>query len=266
MKLQHARVVLTGATGGIGQELLEQLLTAGAQVLIVGRRRSALDALAAGRRQRMRTVEADLATRAGRDAVEAAVRDWGGASVLLHASGLNELISFAAQDEESIEALLSVNVTATLQLTRRLLPMLQQQPQAMVVLLGSVLGSIGHPGYATYCASKFALRGFAEALRRELADTGVQVRYVAPRATRTSMHTAAAVRMNEQLGSTMDTPQRVAQQVLQAMQGTRHERYLGWPEKLFVRINQILPGVVDKAMRKKLPQIRQEAGPSRVVS
>ena len=46
MKLQHARVVLTGATGGIGQELLEQLLTAGAQVLIVGRRRSALDALA----------------------------------------------------------------------------------------------------------------------------------------------------------------------------------------------------------------------------
>ena len=265
MKLQDARVVLTGATGGIGQELLEQLLTAGAQVLIVGRRRSALDALAAGRR-RMRTVEADLATRAGRDAVEAAVRDWGGASVLLHASGLNELISFAAQDEESIETLLSVNVTATLQLTRRLLPMLQQQPQAMVVLLGSVLGSIGHPGYATYCASKFALRGFAEALRRELADTGVQVRYVAPRATRTSMHTAAAVRMNEQLGSTMDTPQRVAQQVLQAMQGTRHERYLGWPEKLFVRINQILPGVVDKAMRKKLPQIRQEAGPSRVVS
>jgi len=263
MKLQDARVVLTGATGGIGQELLEQLLAAGAQVLIVGRRPSALDALAAGRRARVRTVEADLATRSGRDAVEAAVRDWGGANVLLHASGLNELASFAHQDEESIEAMLTVNVTATLQLTRRLLPMLQQQPQAMVLLMGSTLGSIGHPGYASYCASKFALRGFAEALRRELADTGVQVLYVAPRATRTSMNTAAAVRMNEQLGSAMDTPQAVARQVLLAMQGTRHECYLGWPEKLFVRINQILPGVVDSAMRKKLPQIRQSLGQSR---
>jgi short-subunit dehydrogenase len=58
----------------------------------------------------------------------------------------------------------------------------------MVVNVGSTYGSIGYPGYASYCATKFALRGFSEALRRELADTRVGVLYVAPRATRTSMN------------------------------------------------------------------------------
>jgi len=60
---------------------------------------------------------------------------------------------------------------------------LRSRSEAAVVNIGSTFGSIGHPGFATYCASKFGLRGFTETLRRELSDTGIQVFYIAPRAT-----------------------------------------------------------------------------------
>ncbi len=144
-----------------------------------------------------------------------------------------------------------------MQLTRLCLPLLRAQPSALVVNVGSIYGSIGYPGYATYCASKFALRGFSEALRRELADTSVNVLYAAPRTTRTTMNSSAAQALNQALKVGVDDPQDVARAVLDAVQAERSELYLGWPEKLFVRLNGMLPGVVDRALRKQLPLIRR---------
>ena len=150
-------------------------------------------------------------------------------------------------------------MTATLQLTHLLLPLLREQPRALLVNLGSTFGSIGYPGFATYCASKFALRGFSEALRRELADTHIKVLYVAPRATRTAMNSVEVVAMNDALKVSMDDPQAVAAQIVQAIMAEREELYLGWPEKLFVRLNSLLPRLVDQALRKQLPVIKRFA-------
>ena len=154
---------------------------------------------------------------------------------------------------------LGVNVTATLQLTHLLLPLLRQQPRALLVNLGSTFGSIGYPGFAAYCASKFALRGFSEALRRELADSQIKVLYIAPRATRTAMNSADVVAMNDELKVEMDDPQEVARQIVHAITAEREEFYLGWPEKLFVRLNGVLPRLVDQALRKQLPVIKRFA-------
>lgn len=129
----------------------------------------------------------------------------------------------------------------------------------MVVNIGSTFGSIGYPGFAAYCASKFALRGFSEALRRELADTRVKVMYIAPRATRTSMNEQSVVAMNDELKVAMDEPAWVAAAVVAAIGREREELYLGWPEKLFVRLNSLLPRVVDQALRKQLPIIQRFA-------
>ena len=106
------------------------------------------------------------------------------------------------------------------------------------------------------------MRGFTEALRRELADTNVSVRYVAPRATRTGINTSAVERMNAELGVAMDPPELVAKAVCDMLAGSRVEAVLGWPEKLFARVNGILPRVVDGALRKQLPVIRRYAGES----
>ncbi len=134
------------------------------------------------------------------------------------------------------------------------------QPEACILNTGSVFGSIGYPGYAVYSATKFAIRGFTEALRRELADTHVKVHYVAPRATRTGINTSAVERMNAELGVAMDPPELVAKAVCDMLAGGRVEAVLGWPEKFFARVNGVLPRLVDGALRKQLPVIRRYAG------
>jgi len=257
MRLCDCRVVLTGASGGIGQALAEQLCAEGAHVIAVTRQPHALEALQRLYPQRIHSVQADLRSSAGRHAVLDAARRLGGINLLLNAAGVNQFALFEQVDDEQIDDLLAVNLVATLQLTRALLPTLRNQPHALIVNVGSTFGSIGYPGYAVYCASKFALRGFSEALRRELADTEVGLLYVAPRATRTGMNSSAAMALNEALNSKVDEPQRVAWQVTRAIERNLAELYLGWPEKLLVRLNGLLPGLVDRAIRKQLPTIRR---------
>lgn len=259
MQLPECRILLTGATGGIGQPLAERLAHGGARLLLAGRDARHLDALAGRCQGRAETVCADITGGDGREAVLQAARRMGGVNLLINAAGVNRFGLLEQQDDAALAALLQLNVTATLQLTRALLPMLRQQERAMVVNIGSTFGSIGYPGYAAYCASKFALRGFSEALRRELADTRVGVLYVAPRATRTAMNAPGVVAMNEALKVAMDEPDQVAEAVAAAIVREREELYLGWPEKLFVRLNGLLPRLVDQALRKQLPVIQRFA-------
>lgn len=257
MRLPECRGVLTGASGGIGLALAEQLCAGGARLIAVARRSEALDGLVQRYPQQLQPVEADLTRGAGRQAVLAAAREMGGLNLLINAAGVNRFAMLEQLDDDQVAEMLNINLVATVQLTRTLLPVLRQQGQALLVNLGSTYGSIGYAGYATYCASKFAVRGFSEALRRELADTGVGVLYVAPRATRTTMNSAPAQALNLALKVATDSPQRVAREVLAAITADRNELYLGWPEKFFVRLNGMLPGVVDHALRKQLPLIRQ---------
>ena len=259
MKLSDCRALLTGASGGIGQAVVECLVAEGARVLLVGRQLEPLQALVLRFPGKVEVLQADLGERDGRAAVVAAAQRFGGLNTLINAAGINHFGLLEQQDEDQIAALIGLNVTATLQLTQRLIPLLRQQGRALVVNLGSTFGSIGYPGFSTYCASKFALRGFSEALRRELADTQVKVLYFAPRATHTAMNAAKVVAMNDELKVTMDDPLSVAAQLVEAIRREREESYLGWPEKLFVRLNALLPRLVDQALRKQLPVIQRFA-------
>ncbi|WP_108447329.1 SDR family oxidoreductase [Halomonas denitrificans] len=254
-------VLLTGASGGIGEALVDELANAGARLLITGRRREALDALAARHPERVTVVAADL-TRGEerRRLVEAAVE--AGCTMLINAAGVNRAGLFEATSDDELEALVTLNLTSTLQLTRALLPRLLAAEHGWVVNLGSTFGTLGYPGQVGYCATKFALRGFTEALRRELSDTRVHVLHVAPRATRTAMNAPEVEAMNRALGNAMDNPQPVARRVRQAIEAGREETQLGGPERLFARLNAIAPGLVDRALRRQLPTIRRFlAGP-----
>lgn len=257
MRLPECRAVLTGASGGIGLALAERLCAGGAQLIAVTRQEEALSELRERYPKQVRVVAADLGSASGRQAVVDAARALGGVNLLINAAGVNRFALLEQLDDQAVAELLGINLVATVQLTRAMLPLLRQQRQALLVNVGSTYGSIGYPGYATYCASKFALRGFSEALRREMADTGVGVLYVAPRATRTPMNSAQAVALNSALKVAMDSPESVADAVLRAIELDRSELYLGWPEKFFVRLNGLLPSLVDKALRKQLPLIRQ---------
>jgi short-subunit dehydrogenase len=259
MELTTCRFVMTGASGGIGQALVAQLCAGGASLLLVGRQSESLQALAEKYPGQVQLSLADLRERQGRDTVLAAARNFAGLNGLINLAGVNQFSLLEHQDDQAIADLVALNVTATLQLTRHVLPLLRQQQNALLVNVGSTFGSIGYPGFTAYCATKFAIRGFSEALRRELADTRVKVLYVAPRATQTGMNASPVVELNRQLKVTMDDPQAVARQIVRAIAREREELYLGWPEKFFVRLNSLWPRLVDQALRKQLPLIQRLA-------
>jgi short-subunit dehydrogenase len=260
MKLASMRVLLTGATGGIGRVIAQRLLEEDAHVLLVGRDAQALASLIrafAFAGDRVQAHVADLTQSAARAALCDVARQWhGGINVLINNAGLNPFSMYEDLTPEQIDQCLAVNVQAPMHLCRDLLPSLKARESAVIVNVGSVFGAIGSPGYVAYSATKFALRGFSEALRRELADSRVTVKYLAPRATRTAMNSAAVEEMNARLAVAMDPPERVARELIALLGRRRSSAVVGWPEKLFVKINAVLPGVVDRAVRGQLAAIR----------
>ncbi|WP_372613056.1 SDR family oxidoreductase [Halomonas sp.] len=250
------RILLTGASGGIGQSLVDEFAAAGAQLLVTGRRGEALEALVARHPGQVTAMTADLTRPEDRRALvmAAAAAD---CNMLVNAAGVNWVGLFESFTDDELEQLITLNLTATLQLTRALMPMLLAARHGWVVNLGSTFGTIGYPGQVGYCATKFALRGFSQALRRELADTRVRVLHVSPRATRTAMNAPEVEAMNQALGNAMDSPARVASAVRRAIEHGREETQLGGPERLFTRLNSLLPSLVDQALARQLPVIRR---------
>jgi short-subunit dehydrogenase len=261
MNLRDARALVTGASGGIGAAIVSEIVRGGGEALLAGRDEPSLRQLARSidpDGNCVRVHVADITRECDRNGlVEAATKWGGGINVLVNNAGVASFGAFARMRPEDLERSFAVNALAPMQLCRALLPHLQRQPVAHIVNIGSVFGAIGYPGHAAYSASKFALRGFSEALRRELSDSVVRVHYLAPRATRTSFNCAAVEELNAQLSVATDPPGRVAAAVRQMLETGRSEATIGWPERLFVRINGILPRLVDRSIARQLPIIQE---------
>jgi short-subunit dehydrogenase len=121
---------------------------------------------------------------------------------------------FAEESAADTATLFNVNTIAPIAMVNAVLPHMLERGKGQIVNLGSIFGSIGFPCFASYSASKFALRGFSEALRRELAGTGVGVTYVAPRFTKTAFNRGAVTRMADALKMNQDEPESVATSVI----------------------------------------------------
>jgi short-subunit dehydrogenase len=253
MKLEQARVLLTGASGGIGTAMAEALQQRGAQVLGVCRRVRPAAALSASSHalgaSGMDWVQADLSGIQGLRTVAHAARQWG-AQVVVQAAGLPAFGPLNDSTPEQVAELLQTNLWAPMVLTQALLPHLLTQPAARLVFVGSALGRIGVPGYSIYGASKAGLHGFAEALRRELRGSTVQVQLLAPRTTRTAFNGLAAQRYAAATGSASDTPARVAQELISLIESNAAERFIGWPEKALVRLNGAVGPRLDGGFRR----------------
>ena len=257
MELNNKVILLTGATGGIGCAVARALADEGAHLMLVGRNTAALNQLAGQLPGNHQIIVADIVTSLGRQTILSECVDGGGIDLLINLAGTATFQRFEQQSEASIQQMLDTNLIAPMLLTRQLIPLLSSRPKSAVVNIGSTFGSIGHPGYVAYCASKSGLKGFTEALRRELSDTATQVFYLAPRATDTSLNSPAANTLNRALGNKVDTPEQVADALVKLVKTNRYGQFMGWPEKLFVKINALFPRLVDRALVKKMPLIKK---------
>lgn len=252
------RMVLTGATGGIGQAIARELAGKSEWLILAGRNRTALRALAEELGTgKVYVMQGDLTEEDTLRAIERLARDLGGANLLVNNAGTGDFHAFETQDAASIRALLDTNLLAPMLLTRRMIPQLKSAPSAQVVNIGSLFGQIGYPGFAAYGASKAGLRGFTQALRRELADTNVEVRHFVPRATRTAINSDTVNAMNRELKTTEDAPERVAWELVRFLDGRAWETTVGAKESFFAFVNRLLPAMPDKAILGQLPVIRK---------
>jgi short-subunit dehydrogenase len=260
MNISGSNVLITGASGGIGGAIARQLARRGASLILVSRDDDKLQALATELRAtgtRALAIACDLA-QPGQPAalVEDALKRFDSIDMLINCAGVQNFGFFADEDPADTATLFNVNTIAPITLINAALPHMLKQGKGQIVNVGSIFGSIGFPCFAAYSASKFALRGFSESLRRELAGTGVSVTYVAPRFTKTAFNRSVVTRMADALKMNQDEPESVAQHVISAIERDGQDSYLGWPEKLFVRINSILPRLVDSSLIKQVELMR----------
>lgn len=251
------RVVITGASRGIGAAIARQLAARASWVCLAGRDREALESV----RSALGAVDCcvvagDLTDERIHARIAAAASLRGGLDLLVNNAGISGFSGFAQQDPSAIRRLVEVNLVSPMLLARGLLPELAKSAEAQIINIGSTFAYIGHPGFAAYCAAKSGLRGFTEALGRELSDTTIRVRLFSPRATATGINSAAVRAMNRDLRVREDQPADVARQFMRFLAGRGEEYCVGWPEKMFARLNQWLPAVVGGALKKHLPRVR----------
>jgi short-subunit dehydrogenase len=190
--------LLTGAASGIGAATARLLAVQGADLALVDRDAAGLAALADELRLfgvKVSTHEVDLADGAAIPALPDAVKAAHGraANLLINNAGVALVGRFDQTEAEAFDWLMRINFEAGVRLTRAMLADLLAAPQARIVFISSVFGIIASAGQTAYCASKFAIRGFAESLRHELSDTTVGVTVVHPGGIRTNIARRARV-------------------------------------------------------------------------
>lgn len=263
MELQNKRVLLTGADGGIGQKLSQTLLAAGCKLGLIGLSESSLNSLYENlptTSDQAFVYAADLGVQEQRQAcVAKMINTFDGIDILINLAGINAFGHFEQQTQEMIEKVIQINSIAPMLLTHAVLPQMQSQKQGVIVNIGSTFGSIGFSCFTAYSASKFAMRGFSQALRRELHGSGISVSYIAPRAVDTPLNPPEVYEMAKEIKMNFDSPEWVASEIIKAIRQENKETYLGFPESLFARINGISPGMVDKSLNKQNAAVRQYA-------
>ena len=263
MQLKNKCILLTGATGGIGKPLALQLAAKGAKLILVGRDSNKLETLAQQIQNKggnAKTLVANFAEQgATQQLAQQAPLQFGNVDILINNAGVLDFIQFEDQSPERIAQMIETNVTAPIQLANALMPHFKANNQGQLVMIGSILGSLGFPHYATYCASKFAIHGFSQALRRELVDTNIGLTYIAPRGVNTPMNDAATLAMLAKTGGNVDEPEKVAEIIVKAIEQQKQEVFIGQPESFFAWLNGFLPSVVSIGLKKQARLAREFA-------
>lgn len=239
MPLNGKTVVITGGAGGIGSELCKAVKEKGASLVVIDRVESlffpafyirgdlgSLDGIRAVADQ-LRSIEVDL---------------------LINLAGIQYFGEVEKQSPEQTALSYMVNLLAPVMLSQAVLPRMKQRKAGHIVNIGSMFGSINFAHFATYSSSKAGLKGFSEALRREVTADGIDVTYIAPRAVKTSLNSAQVMELAERTKMPMDPLETVVVRILEAVLARARDVYLGFPESIFVRVNALLPRLVDRVL------------------
>src|SRR6184192_724241 len=234
MHLNNARVVITGASQGIGRAIALEFSGRGARVALAARNRLALDELASEIRDRGGEAVVILTDVTIPDQVERmtteTIRGLGGIDVLVNNAGVGLNASIADAEAADVEALFRLNVLAAASTIRAMIPIMRAQQSGMIINISSVAGRIVVPRIGYYSASKFALAAMGDALRMEEGHRGIRVMNVFPGTTQSSFGENRLGTRGRQAHQVLPpvSAEKVAQRVAQAVERDQRSVYISW--------------------------------------
>ena len=260
--MKGRRIILTGASEGIGRALALALAGRGARVALAARDRDRLDTLAQECRARggeALAVPTDVTSQQDLEwLVAESVKAFGGIDVVVHNAGITMWSRFdALQDLSIFERLMEVNYHAPVRLTSLALPHLKQS-RGVIVAVASMAGLTGVPERSAYAGSKHAMIGFFDSLRIELAGSGVDVSVVAPDFVVSEIHKRAIGPDGEPLGtspmqvSKIMTADECAQHIVRGIEKRQRLVLMTARGKWGRWIKLLAPGLIDKIAAKAI--------------
>jgi short-subunit dehydrogenase len=260
--------VVTGAASGIGAALATQLAARGSNLVLVDRDKERLDGVAEGVRRdhpqlAVDTYVVDLSDDAATaEAAESLAAAHPGTTLLVNNAGVALGGRFDQVTLEEFDWVMAVNFRSVVRLTHAFLPALKAHPGSHLVNVSSVFGIFAPAGQAAYSASKFAVRGFSEAVRHELAEDGVGVTVVHPGGIRTRIaetaRTGSGVSVEEyeqgrkQFAKLLRMPpEDAAAQIVAAIEGRRPRLLIGWSAKVPDVLVRLMPGSYWKLIARR---------------
>lgn len=239
--------VVTGAGSGIGRALARELSYLGYQVAMGDIQFEALEqtlGLLAGDSDQHLIMKVDVADKEEVEAFARTVKEkYEGINLLINNAGMTAFGAFSSMQDDTIERIMNVNFFGVVYGCRAFLPLLRGRDEASIVNMASVFGLFGFPSQAAYCASKFAIRGFSEALHSELARDGIHVMTVLPGGTRTNIADHADIQDIQMLGEgggkalaefkskSFSSPESVARKILNGVKKRKFRLITGFDAK-----------------------------------
>jgi len=271
-QLQNKVVVLTGAGSGIGRALAQQLHQEGALLALLDK-----DAQGLVETKRLlngaatvEVYETDVSQRSLVErAAEQVLKRFGHVDMLINNAGVSSSGSVEELAYETLEWTFNINLWGVIYMTKAFLPHLRQRPEANIVNLSSVYGLIGVPGQAAYCASKFAVRGFTEALRQECFGSRIAVTVVFPGGIRTNivknsrtdhrMDQATYLQKSQQFEAALKTsPEEAARVIIQGIKKNAPRVLIGKDARQIDFLARFMPNSYDKAIAKARQKFEKE--------
>jgi short-subunit dehydrogenase len=257
-ELNGRRILITGASSGIGKALAQQLAPLGARLVLTARSEDKLKALADALPGGAAIVPADITREADRQhLLDRAVEELGGLDVLVNNAGIASWAHFADSTEEIMRQIMEVNFFAPAELIRKAIPILTAGVQPAVVNVASMCGRRAMPAWSEYSASKYALCGLTEALRGELARFDIDILLIVPGLTKSefSQHflkSAGRAKIEYDKGM---PPERVAAAIVKALRKNKTETWIGRDTQWMLRVNRWLPRLVDYLLAREVRKL-----------
>jgi short-subunit dehydrogenase len=253
--LKGQRIILTGATSGIGWYVATRLIAEGARVIVSGRRAERLRnlKLSLGNSVNLVTVQGDLCDERHREKlVDVAAQSWGGLDILINNAGVGAVGPFSGSTPQRLRHVFELDFFATAELTRLSIGWLKQSQRPVICNVTSVLAYRGVPLKSEYCAAKFAVRGWSESLRVELLRDGIRVVMVAPSTTRSEFFSALIDSDQSAAGSGFwaQSAHCVARRVCQSLKTGRSESILTAGGRLLANFSFWWPWATDRVLNR----------------